>query len=167
MSLANLITKPCWTPRAQFAPSQVLHEHMGLAVFTCGNGLYLMTNSDFGDDDPVWGVGWAESDHWALRVWSSPPFADDLIAPAATWPRPSLSEVGRPADLSFASVVAFETAHPQRTSRVGLVSARVRITDGAITHSKVNGYGKVTYCYEAPNPKPADLPVAIEFRLPG
>lgn len=163
--IQNLIALPVWTPRVQFPPSQMLVEGRVVSVFSCGNGLYLMTNWNFGDNNPVWGVGWAESDHWALRVWGSPSGVGELKSPPAQWAQPSLTSVGRPADLSFASVLAFETAHSQRLPGVGLVSAVARITDGEIRYVKIQGYGKVAYCYEPPNPKPADLPTAIEFRL--
>ena len=89
-----------------------------------------------------------------------------MKGPPAQWALPSLAEVGRPGDLSYASVVAYEKTHPKGAGTVGLITARFRFTDGEILHSDVNGYDKVTYSYEAANPKAGDLPTAIEFRLP-
>ncbi|WP_194909671.1 hypothetical protein [Catenulispora rubra] len=165
--IQKLITLPAWTPRAEFSPSRLLSDGRLVSIFSCDNGLYLMTNRNFGDNDPVWAVGWAESDHWALRVWGSPTYAGDLKSPPAQWALPSLVEVGRPGDLSYASVVAYEKGHPEGKGAAGLVTAKFRFTDGEILHSDVNGYAGVTYCYEAAKPKAADLPTAIEFRLPG
>lgn len=167
MSLVDLIAKPAWTPRVEFPPSRMLVDGPTVSVFTCDNGLYLMTNRNFGERDPVWGVGWAESDYWAKRVWGSPSLALDLGAsPPARWPLPQLTELGRPADLSYGSVLDYERSRPG--ARPGLSwTANYRMTDGAFRNVELCGVkGRVRHYFASSELSVDDLPVAIEFRLP-
>lgn len=166
MSLANLITMPRWTARAQFPPSRVMADDVTTPVFTCDNGLYLMANRNFGDGDPVWGVGWAESDHWARRVWGNPSGTGDLDdIPPAQWPLPSLVDIGRPESLSYGSVLAFEQSLPG--ARAGLAAnGNYRVTDGGFLSAELRGIGGLIRHYFGTNePMQSTLPVAIEFRL--
>lgn len=161
--LQDLITKAQWSPRAAFPPSSPLDR----GVFSCGGGIYLMTNDSFGEGDPVRAVGWAESDYWARRCWASPPFPGDLNPPPAQWGAPpSLAFLGRPARLSFGEVREYELAQPGGTSPT-LVTARYRVmTDGKFLSVKIRGAGGVSYFYPSNKPKSADEPVAIEIELP-
>lgn len=160
-----LVTMPRWTPREAFPPSRLLHRGSVVSIFSTGEGLYLLTNRNRGDKDPVWGVGWAESDYWARRVWASPQFDGELTAPPAQRVLPAFAGLDLPDDLSFAGIVDFETNHPRRATSVGLVNATVRVADGEILRSNVSGHDKITYCFAELKPKADDLPVAIEFRL--
>lgn len=150
----------CWTPRRFFPPSSSLSDRL----FTCGSGFYLSTNPDHGEGDPVYAVGWAESDYWARRAWEVP-FEGELTAPPAQWgPPPSLAFLGRPDSLSFADVYNFELAQPG-SRKLTLVTASFRFTDSAFLYSLISGVDGINYSYASDPPKPADQPVAIEFRL--
>lgn len=162
MNLASLVTVTRWTPRAAFPPS----EEISNRIFSCGKGIYLLTNPRRGEGDPVRGVGWAESDYWARRAWDNPPFTGDLQAPPPQWqPPPSLEFLGRPQRLSFNAVCEYERSRltaPDPT----MVSGYYRLTDGAFLSVRVTGAEGVYYDYAGNEPKPEDLPVAIEVRLP-
>jgi hypothetical protein len=136
-------------------------------IFACGEGIYLPTNPNFGEGDPVRAVGWAESDYWAKRVWETP-FTGLLDAPTPQWPGPpSLQFLGRPAVLSFAGVLDFEKAQPGARQATLLV-ATYRVTDGAFLHNTINGTDGITYFYAGdplPEDVPEDLPVAFEIEL--
>lgn len=163
MNLKDLLTSPLWTPRAGFPASQ----EVGKRVFSCGEGFYLMTNPVMGDGDPVRAAGWAESDYWARRAWENPPFAGDLQAPPPQWEElPSLEFLGRPQRLAFQAVCAFERAKLKAPDPT-LTAARYRFTDGAFLNLRVKGDGgNILYHYADTDPKPDDLPVAIEIGLP-
>src|SRR5258708_38865617 len=134
-------------------------------IFACGEGIYLLTNPNFGEGDPVRAVGWAESDYWAKRVWETP-FSGQLDAPGAQWSGPpSLRFLVRPEVLSFASVLDFEKAQPGARKATVLV-AKYRVTDGAFLHHVINGTDGITYFYASDEPLPEDLPVALEIGLP-
>ena len=165
MNLEKAIAAPRWSPRSTFPPSEALVGRL----FTCGGGFYLMTNPDFGDGDPVYAVGWAESDHWARRAWERPPYAGDLTPPAAQWKPPSLLFLGLPEDLSYASVYSFETARCETgAQKASLIGGSFRLTDGAFLHRTVKGApgSGISYIYAAAKPTPKDPPVALEFMLP-
>jgi RHS repeat-associated protein len=149
--LAGLIRRAQWTPRAAFPPSSRLDEEL----FTLGGGLYLMTNPNFGEGDPVRAVGWAESDYWARRCWTIP-FKDELAPPPPQWgPPPSLQFTGRPASLAFGAVRAWERAQPGALAPI-LVSARYRISiDGAFLYVKIAGAGGVTFFYPSTRRSPS------------
>lgn len=150
-----------WTPRGDFGSSDTL----GGRVFSFNNGVYLRSNPNHGEGDPVFAVCWAESDYWAQRAWTYPHFAGDLTPPPPQYDGPpSLASVGKPNDLSFGSVLGFERAQPGALVAT-LTVATYRITDGAFMHSDIRGSGRVTYCYGSTDPKTLDLPVAIEVRL--
>jgi hypothetical protein len=126
-----------------------------------------MINSRRQGDDPVWAVGWAESDYWARRVWEKPPFPGDLRPPPPQWrPPPSLAFLGRPESLAFSVVLKFERARASEAGKAALADVAFRFTDGAILYYNVNGTDGITYKYGSRDPRPDDEPVAIEFRLP-
>jgi len=167
VDLPTIIRKLRWTPRAAFPPSVTLSMgSLGTGIFTCGDGLYLLSNSDYGEGDPVVAVGWAESDYWAKRTWDNPPFRGDLTAPQPEWrPPPSLAFLGRPQPLSYASIRDFEGAQPG-ARKATLLDATYRMTDGAFLYCTINGAQGITYVYASNHPKPNDEPVALEFQLP-
>jgi hypothetical protein len=161
VSLRDLITKPKWSPRAEFPPSTYLSDRL----FSCGDGFFLMTNPKHGEGDPVWAVGWSESDYWAARIWESPPFNGDLKTLPSQWgPPPSLTFLGRPETLSYAAVCEFERSQAG-AKKATLLDARYRLTDGAFLFCGINGVDGITYIYASNEPKTQDEPVAIEFRL--
>ena len=138
-------------------------------MFACGDGVYLRVNSQRGDGDPVYAVCWAESDYWASRAFSTPPFAGDVgpsAAPASEWgPPPSLISIGRPSSLTLGELGAYERSH-KGARTAALIKARYRLTDGAFLCCELKGHGGVTYIFASNKPAPADEPVALEFRLP-
>jgi hypothetical protein len=162
VNLASLLNAPLWTPRAAFPPAHEISDRL----FSLGEGFYLMTNPNMGEGDPVRGVGWAESDYWARRAWDNPPFRGHLVDPPAQRSGPpSLEFLGLPERLSFRAVCEFERSRIKGTA-VTMVTARYRITDGAMLGVHVTG-AKGNMIYEfSTDPKPDELPVAIEFRLP-
>src|SRR5260370_21485239 len=68
MNLQGVDSRARWSPRADSPPSRMDRRR----IFACGEGIYLLTNPNFGEGDPVRAVGWAESDYWAKRVWETP-----------------------------------------------------------------------------------------------
>ena len=163
MDLEPFIRRWRWSPRSAFPPSTLLG---GDHLFTCGSGVYLVTNSNFGQGDPVLAVGWAESDYWAHRAWDRPPFRGDLHPLPPEWgPPPSLAFLGRPARLGFQALRKFEAAQPGAAT-VTLVTAGFRFPDGAFLSCEIHAEDGITYFYASPNPKRDDQPVAIEFELP-
>jgi hypothetical protein len=162
--LQRMVSQWRWSPRTAFPQSNVLNGEL----FSCGGGLYLMINPRRGSDDPVWAVGWAESDYWARRVWEKPPFPGDLnnLPPPQWRPPPSLEFLGRPGSLAFAAVLRFERARANIARRAALADVTFRFTDGGILYYNVNGTDRITYKFASSDPKPDDEPVAIEFRLP-
>jgi hypothetical protein len=162
MNLESAIAKKCWTPRAAFPPSSLLSDRL----FTCGGGFYLMTTAHFGAGDPVYGVGWAESDYWARRAWIVP-FREELTPPPPQWrPPPSLVFLGRPETLSYGAVRDFERGQPGAKTAI-LLTGTYRISvDGAFVYCSINGVDGVKYIYSSNHPKRGDQPVALEFRLP-
>jgi hypothetical protein len=161
MNLQDVVRKALWSPRAEFPPSNMVSNR----IFACGEGLYLLTNPNFGEGDPVRAAGWAGSDYWARRVWETP-FSGQLDAPDSQWfGLPSLRFLGRPEDLSFASVLDFEKARPGARKATVLV-AKYRTTDGAFLHHAINGTDGITYFYASAEPLPEDLPVGLELELP-
>ena len=161
MNLQGVISKARWSPRAEFPPSRMVRRR----IFACDDGIYLVTNPNFGECDPVRAVGWAESDYWAERVWETP-FTGQLDAPAPQrGSPPSLRFLGRPEVLSFASVHDFEKAQPG-ARKVTVLVAKYRVTDGAFLHHVINGTDGIRYFYASDEPLPGDLPVALEIELP-
>lgn len=158
--LQTAVLNKRWTPRAAFGDSSALADDL----FTCGDGTYLMTNPDVAEGDPVYAVGWAQSDYWATRVWTVP-FRGELSPPPPQWaPASSLSFLGIPADLSFGSVLVFERTRPA-ARRATLVDASYRITDGSFLSCQINGSKGITYYYASNKPKTRDEPIALKVRL--
>jgi hypothetical protein len=160
MELSELSGLEKWTARAAFPWS----EELGDRLFKLGEHLYAATNPRHGSGDPIYCVGWAESDYWALRIWTVP-FRGDIDAPSrfeAELPR--LHTIGGPLDLAHGAVKEFEGDQPD-ARKATLVTARYRMTDGACIANVISGSDGRSYFYADPNPKPNDLPVAIEIRL--
>lgn len=159
MNLQELISIKCWSPRSFFPSSSPVNDRL----FACGRGFYLLTNPKHGEGDPVYAVGWAESDYSARRAWETP-FLGGLTWPPAQWgPPPSLVFLGRPDSLSYESVYNFERA--QAGAKIAtLVTASYRFNDGAFLASVISGIG-INYNYRSNSPCPTDQPIAIEFRL--
>ena len=165
MDLQDVIGKIRWSPRAEFPPSRMI----GNRIFACGEGIYLLTNPNFGEGDPVRAVGWAESDYWAKRVWENP-FSGQLDRPRVRRCNlPSLQFIGRPEVLSFDRVFDFEKAQSEARKATVLV-ANYRVSDGTFLQNMINGADGIKYFYASEEPLPEiipdDLPVAIEIRLP-
>jgi hypothetical protein len=161
--LQGMVGKWRWSPRTAFPPSTVLKGEL----FSCGGGLYLMINSRHDGDDPVWAVGWAESDYWARRVWEKPPFAGDLEPLPPQWrPPPSLVFLDRPESLAFGTVIKFERARATEARKPFIADITFRFTDGGILYYNVTCTDGIRYKYGSRDPKRDDEPVAIEFRLP-
>lgn len=159
--LEMLVVKRCWSPRSEFPPSTAVSSD----IFRCGDDIYLLTNPDVGADDPVWAVGWADSEYWARRSWEVP-FNGDLTSPPFQHvARPSLVFLGRPKDLGFKSVCEYERRQ-QGAKRMTLIVASHRMTDGGFLYTKVQGSQGVTYMYPSVSPKAEEEPVAIEISLP-
>jgi hypothetical protein len=109
VDLASLATLEQWSPRASFPPSDMLVNRL----FKLGDHLYLATNPRPGPDDPVSAVGWAESDYWATRMWSSPPFRGELDPPhAEATDRPGLTGFGSSSDLKRSSILSKWSSWP-------------------------------------------------------
>ncbi len=160
----QLIDRPRWSKRADF-PASI---ELGDRVFACGDGVYLRTNPRRGEDDPVLSVCWAESDYWARRALSVPPFCGDIrrsAVPEAKWGTPpSLVFTGRPAVLTFEALHAYERSREGARTAV-LLNATYRMTDGAFLCCELEGQDGVTCYFDSNDPGPEDVPVAIEFRL--
>lgn len=163
IDLETLVRYPRWTERNVF-PASV---HLGDRVFACGEGVYLMINPNRGRGDPVRAVGWAESDYWASRAFSVPPFRGDLVAAASPqWrPPPSLAFTCRPEPLAFEAVCSFERSREGASSAIFL-NANYRLTDCGFISCRVDGVDGVSCIYASHDPEAGDEPVAIEIRLP-
>jgi hypothetical protein len=155
-----------WTPRSAFGSSVALDSgddpERGVRAFSCGNGYYLLTNSTFGENDPVFAVAWAASGYWIERIWFGYHMDLDLHPGESQVDPPSLEFLGRPTDLTYEAVLQCER---RLKGRSVIVNAAYRFGDGAFTSHQVSGADRVTYYFDSPNPKNADHPVAIEFRL--
>jgi hypothetical protein len=149
-----------WSPRAAFPPSRLLDG----PVFACSDGVYLVTDPRHYGDDPVWAIGWAESDYWARRVWSEPAFSGDLNPPSRQCPPPVLDFLK---DLAYGAVKQFVRSQPTGPSQpAALEHATYRLNDGAFLYCSINGPKGVTYIYGSSNSVVTEEPVAIEFLLP-
>jgi hypothetical protein len=164
--LQALVAIPAGSTVSAFPPSTHLHDR----VHSLGDGVYLIGTwvgvSRAAGEVPtsIIAVSWAESDHWARRVFGAPPIEVDE-EPAQHRPAPSLTFLGRPAILDFTSIMT----HEQTLSgpRHGpLESAEYRWTDGRFVSYIVSGVG-IQYYFGRPNPRKADQPAAIAIDLPG
>jgi hypothetical protein len=164
LDVLQLIGRPKWSKRARFPASEAL----GDCVFACGDGLYLRVNPQRGEGDPVYAVCWADSDYWARRAFSVPPFAGDVTPsapPASEWGSPpSLVSTGRPASLRLGELVAHERSR-NGVKTAALLKARYRLTDGAFLCCELRAQDGVTFVFASTEPALADEPIAIEFRL--
>jgi hypothetical protein len=164
VDVLQLIDRPKWSTRAAFPAS----EPLGGRVFACGDGVYLRVNPRRGEGDPVYAVCWADSDYWARRAFSGPPFTGDVgpsAAPPSQWgPPPALVDTGRPRSLTFRDLGAYERSLPGAKTAI-LLNASYRLTDGAFLCCELKGQDGVTCFFASNEPAPADEPIAIEFRL--
>jgi hypothetical protein len=165
VDVLQLIGRPRWSKRAEFPASEALGDR----VFACGDGVYLRVNPRRGDGDPVYAVCWAESDYWARRAFSLPPFGGDVepsAVPPSQWgPPPSLVRTGRPRSLTFRDLGDYEHSLPGAMTAI-LLNASYRLTDGAFLYCELKGQDGVTCIFASNKPTLADEPIAIEFRLP-
>jgi hypothetical protein len=160
MELKDLVSKACWSSRSEFPPSRPLCDR----IFACGEGIYLLTNPRFRDGDPVYAIGWAQSDYWARRSWEVP-FSGELSPSPAVWDGvPSLDFLGRPGVLLFAALLDFERKQPD--AKVTLLYGCYRFADGAFLYTAISGTGGITFIYSSNEPDATDEPVAIQLRLP-
>jgi hypothetical protein len=150
------------TPRDRFGPT---HQVYG-RVYGAGRGLYVLVGPHLGPDDPVFAVGWARNDYWAVRVWGfdGEGFRNDFDADAPGTDEPSLAADGWPHPLRYAETIA-RAEH--RSPRRVMTTAGYRLTDGAFTSHEVLAASRVKFHYADPNPAPEDTPVAVELGLGG
>lgn len=150
------------TPLGRFGPSR----HVNGRVHQASSGVYLLVAPHLGPDDPVFAVGWARNDHWAVQIWGFDGYRFrndcDPLEPAAD--APSLGSLGWPHPLSYADTLA----HAGRLSgKPVMVSAGYRMTDGGFKSHVIRAASRVEFHYDDPNPQPGDTVVAIELGLGG
>jgi hypothetical protein len=162
MDLQTLLAHDQWAPRAAYPPSTRVTDRL----FSIGEGFYLFTNPRL-HDDRVGGVGWAESEYWAFRCWARPSLPASLAEfsepPVPAWRPPSLVFLGRPSDLSFGSLFAFESAQPKAPAVTQMMQQSLT-ADLSCIHSMLIG-GDIDYLFESFLPSRMDEPVAMHFQL--
>jgi|ERR1044071_2286964 hypothetical protein len=150
--------KPFLEPLASFPASVAISA----TVHALGQGMYIRTRRP--TPDLAVSVGWAESDYWAQRVWTSPPFSGDVrLVPPPVYPLPSPAILGLPTVLEYGLILAYERSQPQfsLTSH----AAKYRLTDGAFLSLDIDGANRTVYHFGSTKPKRHERPVAIQFRL--
>jgi hypothetical protein len=150
------------TPRDRFGPN----HHLYGCVYRTDSGTYLLVAPHLGEDDPVFAVGWARNDYWAVRVWgfNGCAYTNDRDPDAAPADPPSLELLGWPDPLSYAKTLA--CAKGLSNERV-MVSASHRLTDGGFISHQIHAAPRLKFHFDEPNPEPADSVAAIELRLGG
>jgi hypothetical protein len=162
MDLQAVLAHDEWAPRGTYPASTRVTDRL----FSVGDGFYLFTHPlHYGDR--VGAVGWAESAYWAFRCWSRPSLPASMSEfsepPAPDWRTPSLVFLGRPSNLSFSSLFAFESAQPQAPA-VPQMMQQSLTADHSCIHSMLIG-GVIDYYFEAFSPSHMDEPVAMRFQL--
>lgn len=150
------------SPLDRFGPSEPLYGR----VYSSEAGVYLLVASHLGANDPVFSVGWARNDYWAVQVWGfdGDGYRNDCDRDAVAADAPSLEPLGWPHPLSYAETLA----RAKRLSKGPvMVSARYRLNDGGFKSHVIHANPRVEFHYDEPNPKPADTAVAIELGLGG
>lgn len=133
-------------------------EPMTRRLQTCGGGYYLLVTPS---TQVVHSIGWAESDHWAMRCFET--FDGyDLKPPAACFRPPSLAFLGWPSDLTLGNIKSFTESRPDAVR--GGRSGSFRMSDGALTSVEIDAPG-LRFHYP-PKAKPRDGLVALQLRLP-
>ena len=150
------------TPLGRFGSSRHVYGRVHQAV----SGVYLLVAPKLGTDDPVFAVGWARNDYWAVRVWGFDGYAyrnecDPLEADADA---PSLGSLGWPHPLSYADALAQAT---RLSGRPVMVISVYRTIDGAFASHVIRAAARVQFHYDDPNPRPGDTVAAIELGLAG
>jgi hypothetical protein len=150
------------TPRDRFGPTQHLYGR----VYRSEAGVYLLVAPHLGANDPVFSVGWARNDYWAVQVWGfdGDGYRNDCDRDAVARDAPSLVALGWPHPLSYAETLA--CAKRLSHGRV-MVSANYRVTDGGFESHVIHAAPRAKFHYDEPNPRPADTAVAIELGLGG
>jgi hypothetical protein len=150
------------TPLDRFGASR----HVYGRVHQAGSGVYLLVAPHRGPNDPVFAVGWARNDYWAVQIWGFDGYGyrnecDPLESAADA---PSLASLGWPHPLSYADTLA----QARRLSgNPVMVRAGYRMTDGGFTSHVIRAAARVEFHYDDPNPQPSDTVAAIELGLVG
>jgi hypothetical protein len=150
------------TPRDRFGPARQLHGR----VYKSEAGVYLLVAPHLGAHDPVFSVGWARNDYWAVRVWGfdGNGFRNDFDPDAVATDAPLLQTLGWPHPLGYGETFA---CAKRLSDEPVMVSARYRFTDGEFESHIIHAAPRVTFHYDEANPRPADIAVAIELGLGG
>jgi hypothetical protein len=150
------------TPLDRFGASR----HVYGRVHRAGSGVYLLVAPHLGPSDPVFAVGWARNDYWAVQVWSfaGHGYRNDCNPLESATAAPSLASLGWPHPLSYADTLA----QAQRLSwKPVMVASVYRTTDGGFTSHVIRAAARVEFHYDDPNPQPGDIAAAIQLGLAG
>lgn len=161
-ALLDLSRQEYLTPRDRFGPNR----HVYGRVHKTAVGVYLLVAPHLGENDPVFTVGWARNDYWAVQVWGfdGNGYRNDHDPDEPPAEPPSLRTAGWPDPLSYAETLACA----KRLSRAPvMVSAGYRFTDGGFMSHKIHADPRVAFHFADPNPEPADTAVAVGLGLGG
>ena len=119
-----------------------------------------------GPNNPVFAVGWARNDYWAVQIWGFDgyDYRNEFDPLEVATDPPSLASLGWPEPLSYQETLAHAKA---RSGRPVMVTAGYRLTDGEFTSHVIQAPDRVKFYYDDPNPQPADTVAAIELGLAG
>jgi hypothetical protein len=161
-SFADLLDIPWGTHLVEFDPSYEVAER----IYARGDGVYLLTFGPNFANHPVCTVAWANSDHWAARIWSIPQYRGPLLRPDVESLPPDLSVIGRPGDATFKKLLEFELAKTGAPSASELTHRQYRIWDSEFSHTVLRGSGGVRYYFSSKHPASDRRPVAVSYCLP-
>ena len=135
-------------------------------VHQAASGVYLLVAPHLGPGDPVFAVGWARNDYWAVQIWGfdGNGYRNDRDPLEPTADGPSLASLGWPHPLSYANTLAQAR---RLAGKPVMVSAGYRMTDGGFTSHVIRAAARVKFHYDDPNPQPGDAAAAIELGLGG
>jgi hypothetical protein len=128
--------------------------------------VYLLVSPHLGPDNPVYAVGWARNDYWAVRVWGFHGYGsrNDYDPLEAAADMPSLESLGWPNPLSYATTLA----HARRLSgNPVMVSSTYRLINREFSSHTIRAANRVEFHYDDPDPQPSDTAVAVELGLGG
>jgi hypothetical protein len=150
------------TPRDRLGPNQ----HVYGRVYRTDSGVYLLVAPHLGENDPVFTVGWARNDYWAVQIWgfNGSAYRNDRDPDAASSDPPSLETMGWPDPLGYAEALA---CAKRVSDGPVMVSAGYRFTDGGFMSHAIHAAPRVKFHFDQPNPKPGDPVVAVELGLGG
>lgn len=144
--------------------------HLNDRVHALGAGLYLAATweglriGSGATPEAIVAVCWAESDDWARRAFGHVEPEPVDPPPPEYLPPPSLAFMGRPTQLDFASIDAYEST---LEGRRGAPSHSTSYTmSGKFIAHQLRGVD-VIYYFGRPSPRKHDLPSAISIDLPG